>query len=84
MFKRLLMISVLLALSACSKLTMDNYQQLKTGMAYDEVTDIIGGPDSCTEKLGTRNCIWGDEQGAHIKVSFINETVVLRSHKDLK
>jgi hypothetical protein len=63
---------------------MDNYNQLKVGMKYDEVTAIIGGPDSCSETLGTRNCIWGSEDAAHIKASFVKEAAILFSHRDLK
>ena len=83
MFRHLLVLLLVLLLTGCSKLTMDNYQQLKVGMAFDEVTGIIGNPDSCSEKLGTRNCVWGDEEAKHIKVSFIKEAAVLFSHKEL-
>ena len=82
---RLMMaIVVLLLLSACSKLTMENYDQLKTGMEYDEVVDIIGSPDSCSEKFGTRSCIWGDSEGSHIKAQFLKSTAILFTHNKLK
>ena len=81
--KKLTAFIMLLALSACSKLSMDNYQQLKTGMSYDEVTAIIGKPDSCEEALGTRSCIWGDEK-TQIKAAFLAEKAMLFSHQGLK
>ena len=81
--KKLTAFIMLLALSACSKLSMDNYQELKTGMSYDEVTAIIGKPDSCEEALGTRSCIWGDEK-TQIKAAFLAEKAMLFSHQGLK
>jgi hypothetical protein len=74
---------MLLALTGCSKLSMENYQQLKTGMSYDEVTAIIGKPESCEEALGTRSCIWGDEQ-KQIKAAFLAEKAMLFSHQGLQ
>lgn len=73
----------LLLLSACSKLNMENYQQLKAGMTYQEVTQIIGDPDSCDENFGTRSCLWGDLEGKNIKANFINEKAIFFSHQKL-
>lgn len=81
--KKLTAVFILLALTGCSKLSMDNYQQLKTGMSYDEVTAIIGKPDSCEEALGTRSCIWGDDK-KQIKAAFLAEKAMLFSHQGLK
>ena len=71
-------------LASCSKLTMENYDLLKTGMEYDEVVDIIGSPDSCSEKFGTKSCIWGDSEGSHIKAKFLKQTSIYFSNKKLK
>jgi len=82
-FRTIIVISSLLLLSSCSKLTLQNYQQLKTGMDYEKVIAIIGSPDSCDEQLGTRSCIWGKDDGSHIKASFLAEKAILFSHNDL-
>ena len=71
-------------LASCSKLNMENYQQLKTGMKYEEVTSIIGSPESCSEKFGARSCIWGDAEGSYIKAKFLGESAVAFSHNNLK
>lgn len=81
--KSLLLLSVLL-IAGCSKLTMENYQQLKAGMTYDEVTSIIGSAKECKESLGTNRCVWGDEDGVHVKINFISDAAVLFSHEGLK
>lgn len=70
-------------LFGCSKLTKENYDKLKTGLAYQEVEKILGRPTSCSEMLGTKSCTWGDEQ-KHIKVSFIADAVVLYSYKNIQ
>jgi len=82
--KRIVILAVSLFLVGCSPLNMENYEQLKVGMDYQEVTAIIGSPESCSEKLATRSCIWGDEKSAYIKASFIKESAILFSHKGLK
>ncbi|WP_333796529.1 DUF3862 domain-containing protein [Rheinheimera sp.] len=80
--KKIITAALLLSLAACSKLSMDNYQQLKTGMSYNEVTAIIGEPASCEEALGTRTCLWGDDN-KQIKAAFLAEKAMLFSHKGL-
>ena len=67
-------------LSACSKLNIENYDKLEVGMKYEDVTDIIGSPESCKEKLGTRSCIWGDKEGSYIKANFIAGAAIHFSH----
>lgn len=70
-------------ITACTKLSMDNYQLLKVGMSYQDVTQIIGEPLRCEEALGTRHCQWGEETPT-IKVTFLAEKAVLFSHQGLK
>jgi len=70
-------------LAACSKLSMDNYNQLKVGMTYQEVTAIIGEADSCDEVMGTRSCIWGSKE-SQIKAGFLADKAIAFSHKGLK
>lgn len=70
-------------LLGCSKLTKENYDKLKAGLAYQEVEKILGSPTSCSEMLGAKSCIWGDEQ-KHIKVNFIADKAVLYSSRNIQ
>ncbi len=72
-----------LFLVACSKLTLENYNQLKVGMSYQEVAAIIGEADSCDEVLGTRSCVWGKTE-QQIKAGFVADKAIAFSHKGLK
>jgi hypothetical protein len=73
---------VSLLLTACNSLSVDNYDRLKVGMTYEQVSDVIGKTKSCNEQLGTRTCVWGDE-ARQIKVVFIANRATLFSHKGL-
>ena len=73
-----------LLLAACgSPLNLANYNKLKTGQSYEEVTKIIGDPARCDEKLGVRSCVWGDEQRG-ISANFVAGQVLLLSATNLK
>ena len=80
--RNLLLISTLLLLTACSKLTNENYEQLKAGMSQEEVEAVLGSPDACSDSLATK-CTWGDENGKHISVRFVADKAVGFSKKDL-
>jgi hypothetical protein len=80
--KKLIPLAALLLLAACGKLSMENYNQLKVGMSYQEVTAIIGDANSCEEVIGTRSCVWGDEQKG-IKAGFVADKAIAFSHKGL-
>lgn len=80
---RLFLIAALALLAACSKLTLDNYDRLKTGMTFAEVRQIIGDPAQCDEVVGVRNCVWGDDRRS-VKVSFAADRVALLSATGLK
>ncbi|MBI1175013.1 MAG: hypothetical protein GC139_07075 [Sideroxydans sp.] len=82
--KRKLPAIILLALlvSACSKLTQANYDKVETGMAFDEVSAILGTPDSCSETLGVKKCTWGDEQ-KHVNINFVADKVMLSNAKNI-
>ena len=60
----------LLGAVGCSRVSKQNFDKLKVGMAYEEVVTILGSPGSCSETLGTKSCVWGSEK-RQIKVSFI-------------
>lgn len=76
-------IPLLLLLTACSKLDLAHYNQVKTGMSYQEVTDVLGAASQCDEVLGARNCVWHDGE-KKINVAFVADKAVAFSHKGLQ
>jgi len=81
---RLLMVLASLAmLLGCSKLTMENYEKIKMGSEYSEVVKILGKPDSCSEALFVRTCVWGNEQ-KNITVNFMGGKVMLTTSKNIR
>lgn len=72
-----------LLLAGCSKVTMDNYSKLERGMEAAEVEAIIGAPSECSETLGVRNCLWGDEN-SNISVTYAGSKVINMSATGLK
>ncbi|HEX5392792.1 MAG TPA: hypothetical protein VFW68_05920, partial [Rhodocyclaceae bacterium] len=75
--------ATLLALAACSRLTQENYDKLKTGMAYEDVEAVLGRPTQCSEALTVRTCIWGDE-ASNINANFVAGKAVLFSSKNIR
>ncbi len=75
--------AILLVLLGCSKLTLENYNKITVGMEYDEVTQLIGKPESCNDVMGIRNCIWGNEKRS-ANISFAGDKVLLFSSNNLK
>lgn len=70
-------------LAACSKLTVENYDRLKMGMSYAEVTALLGKPDQCSDVMVVRNCRWGsDKQFA--TVNFVADKAVLFNAEGLR
>lgn len=82
--KKLLIFASVLLLSACGKLTQANYDRLEAGMGLAQVKAIIGEPDNCSTTLGTRICIWGEEEGSYIKVSFVGDNALTFSSNGIK
>ncbi|MCB2145193.1 MAG: DUF3862 domain-containing protein [Deltaproteobacteria bacterium] len=82
--KTLLGISVasFLLVIGCSKLTTENYDQLKIGMPYAEVVAILGKADECEGALGLKNCVWGNDK-KYIHVAFAGDVVLMFSGKGL-
>jgi len=79
----ILLVMLCLALMAgCSKVTRENYDQIKMGMAMDEVITLIGEPDSCSGALGAKKCVWGDET-QNITIAFVGDHVTLPSMQGL-
>jgi hypothetical protein len=72
----------LLGAVGCSRVSKQNFDKLKVGMAYEEVVTILGSPGSCSETLGTKSCVWGSEK-RQIKVSFIASKAIAYSNKGL-
>jgi hypothetical protein len=72
----------LLGAVGCSRVSKQNFDRLKVGMAYEEVVTILGSPGSCSETLGTKSCVWGSEK-RQIKVSFIASKAIAYSNKGL-
>ena len=72
-----------LCLSACSKLTADNYTKIKTGMSSQEVQTLIGRPDRCDDLVGLKTCVWGDDK-RNISINFVADRVVLSSAHNIR
>ena len=73
---------VTIATVSCSKLTKENYDKVKVGMAYNQVIKIIGDPKECDSLLNAKNCIWGDKSKS-IEIKFVADKVVFTSSKGL-
>lgn len=80
---RLVAAVLALLLGACSKLTLANYDRVKVGMDFEEVTRLIGEPAHCDEALGLRSCHWGDDHRS-ADITFAGGKVLLASAKNLK
>ena len=69
-------------IGGCSKVTLENYEKLKVGMSYEEVIAIIGAADECSEKMGTKSCVWGSGEKV-IKVKFVADNAAYFSKKGI-
>jgi thioredoxin-related protein len=78
--KKLVVITLLLfvVLFGCSKLNRENYDKIKVGMDYQQVVSIIGDPDKCDAIMGSKNCVWGNEN-KNITINFIGDKVFVLS-----
>jgi len=76
--KKFLVIAATLALGACSKVNLENYEKISIGMDKSEVEAILGRADNCEEKTLHTNCIWGDE-GKNIEITLVSDKVSLYS-----
>ena len=80
---RLAILPLCLLLAACSKLTQENYTQLKPGMARAEVESLLGKPTQCSGALGLSSCTWGDTE-RYVSVQYAGDQVLLFSSKGLR
>ena len=75
-------LSLVLLLSACNKVRVENYDKLKTGMPYTEVKQLLGAPSQCSEVLSVKHCVWGDDK-RQIDVSFVGDQAVVFTAENL-
>jgi len=82
--KKLIVMALLLSviLFGCSKLNRENYDKIKVGMNYQQVVSIIGDPDKCDAIMGSKNCVWGNEN-KNITINFIGDKVFFLSMNGL-
>lgn len=80
---RLAVAAFALLLAACSRLTVENYDKLRVGMRYDEVKQILGAPEKCSDVLTVKSCTWGDDK-RFIQVNFVADQVVLFNSSNLR
>jgi hypothetical protein len=81
---------LLVAVAGCSKVTMENYEKIQTGMAQSEVEAILGsgtveeGGGAAVGDLSLSGKVvrWGSDS-KHIKVTFANGKVVGKTQKGL-
>ncbi|HWI40965.1 MAG TPA: outer membrane protein assembly factor BamE [Verrucomicrobiae bacterium] len=80
-----IVVAVLLAacVCGCSRLTRENYEKLKVGMTFEEVTTILGKPTSCSDAMIARSCVWGDER-RNITVNFLGKQVILHTAVNIR
>ena len=77
------MLVVFVALATgCSKVNSDNYDKIKAGMPYDEVTALLGKADACNGIMGIKSCKWGDDD-RYITVNFADDKAIVFSSKGL-
>lgn len=77
-------LALLALLTACSKLTAENYNKIKLGLTFEEVQGLIGKPDQCDDVLTAKNCSWGKKGSAQANISFVGNKVVLFSAQNLR
>ncbi|KID56927.1 hypothetical protein N473_20380 [Pseudoalteromonas luteoviolacea CPMOR-1] len=80
--KKLLAIAALISLTACSKVSIENYEKISVGMEKAELEQVLGSADSCEEKTLHTNCVWGNES-KNITVTLVSGRVTLFSKKGL-
>ncbi|TDX48314.1 DUF3862 domain-containing protein [Orenia marismortui] len=88
----ILVLILSLALVGCgatSKYTLEQFNQIKNGMSYDKVVEIVGDGgelSSETEMMGTKTSIytWQNTSGSNMMITFQNGKVVSKAQAMLK
>ena len=75
--------------SGGSGLTMDNYEKIKSGMSYDEVTEILGskGAETRSSSVGDseyKSYKWEGEKYLRVYVNFKDDKMTSKSQTGLK
>ncbi len=81
---KIALVAAALSLSACSKLTQENYDKIEAGMSKVEIEDILGKADDCSKTMGVEKCIWGKEDGKNITIGFIGDMASTFTNDGLK
>lgn len=77
------LLSLCVLLAACSKVSQENYSQLKSGMLKADVENLLGSPTECSGALGISSCTWGDQQ-RFISVQYAGDKVLMFSGQGLR
>ncbi|TJZ75554.1 DUF3862 domain-containing protein [Chitiniphilus eburneus] len=82
--RSLLICLTLLMLTACSRLSPENYAKIETGMAREQVVDILGEPDQSdgASLLGIsgERATW-ESGGTTVTVQFVNDKVMTKNRE---
>ncbi len=71
-----LALALFLSLAGCSKVTKQNYDQLKMGMDYGDVVALLGEPEKCDAVVAFKSCVWGKGDKT-ITIRLVGDKVVL-------
>jgi hypothetical protein len=89
--KLVISLALVFQLVACTKpeISVEKYQQIETGMSYQEVVEILGdGGESVdgASALGVdvANYRWQIGETGYIEMSFINDSLVVKKQSGLK
>jgi hypothetical protein len=80
--KYFLTLLICLFLFACSKITQDNFEKIKTDMAMKEVIAILGEPTASQAiniaGISGTSAMWKDKNG-EIDIQFLDDKVAVKS-----
>lgn len=83
MLRTVLLIAVTaLGLTACDKVTQENYDKIGIGDSYQDAVAILGDPTECDSIVNTKTCTWGDDR-KFIKARIIGESIVFLNSEGL-
>ncbi|PZO36088.1 MAG: hypothetical protein DCF19_22545 [Pseudanabaena frigida] len=68
------------------KITMADYNQIRTGMSYGQVNKILGTESSCEEgkDKSVRAYSWRNSDGSYMRVTSNNNSVINKEQSGLK